>query len=187
MIIGHLPSAYILSKLLVKYINKQKHNVKFFIIAGVLGGVAPDFDMLYFYLVDNRQHHHHTYWPHLPVIWFCILGFTVIWYRITTNETWALRGLVFSLGGILHLLLDSIVGDIWWLAPIVNQPYALFTVPAVYEPWWLNFIFHWSFGLEILVVLWAVLLYLSNKSSKHKPNNGVKGIKGKVQTQDFHS
>lgn len=178
MIIGHLPSGYILSKLLVRYTNSRLQNVKIFIFAGVLGGIAPDFDMLYFYLVDNRQHHHHTYWPHLPIIWFCLLGLTAIWYYVVVNKTRALRGLIFSVGGILHLLLDSIVGDIWWLAPIVDQPYALFTVPAIYDPWWLNFILHWSFALEVLVVLWAVLLFWRGKSSQQKPNNGVESCEG---------
>jgi hypothetical protein len=35
---------------------------------------------------------------------------------------------------LLHLVLDSIVGDIWWLAPFVDRRYSLFTVPAVYGP-----------------------------------------------------
>ena len=178
MIIGHLPSGYILSKLLVRYTSGQRQNITFFIAAGVLGGITPDFDMLYFYLVDNRQHHHHTYWPHWPIIWFCLLALTAIWYCVVDNKTNALRGLVFAAGGILHLLLDSIVGDIWWLAPIVDQPYALFTVPAIYDPWWLNFILHWSFALEVMVVLWAVLLFWRGKSSQKKSNNPDKSCEG---------
>ena len=116
-------------------------------------------------------------------MWFFLLGLEAIWHCVMANKTHVLRGLVFSAGGLLHLLLDSIVGDIWWLAPIEDQPYALFTAPAVYESWWLNFILHWSFALEVLVVLWVILLLWSSKSSQHKSNNGVKDVSGETQTQ----
>lgn len=55
--------------------------------------------------------------------------------------------------------LDSIVGDVWWFAPLLDRPFALFTVPALYQPWWLNFILHWSFGLEISLWIWALLIF----------------------------
>jgi len=57
------------------------------------------------------------------------------------------------------MVLDSIVGDIWWFAPFVDQRFSLFTVPALYKPWWLNFILHWSFALELAVVGSAVYLW----------------------------
>jgi hypothetical protein len=57
------------------------------------------------------------------------------------------------------MVLDSIVGDIWWFAPFIDKPYALFTVPAIYTPWWLNFILHWSFMLELVFVFCAVALW----------------------------
>jgi inner membrane protein len=62
---------------------------------------------------------------------------------------------VFAVSGFLHLVLDSFAGDIWWLAPAVDRPYALTTVPARLHPWWLNFIVHWSFFVEIMVFAWA--------------------------------
>ena len=36
-------------------------------------GVAPDVDMLRFYLIDNREHRHHSYLTHRPIIWAGIL------------------------------------------------------------------------------------------------------------------
>lgn len=58
--------------------------------------------------------------------------------------------------GLLHMLLDFIAGNIYWLAPWVNKPFSLFTVFRLYEPWWLNFLLHRSFVLEIAIVIWAV-------------------------------
>jgi inner membrane protein len=67
---------------------------------------------------------------------------------------------------MVHLCLDSIVGDIWWLAPFVDRPFSLFTVPALYQPWWLNFLLHWSFGLELGLVVWAVFVWQRGRDSR---------------------
>lgn len=70
MIIGHLASGYVYSKLLSSRLASHGFATKSVMIAGIVGAIAPDFDMLYFYLVDNRQHHHHSYWSHFPIVWF---------------------------------------------------------------------------------------------------------------------
>ena len=88
-----------------------------------------------------------------------------IWFKLAHKKSGAALALIFSINGFIHMLLDSIVGDIWWLAPVIDQPYALFTVEAVYKPWWLNFILHWSFALEILVFFWAIYLWRSKPAS----------------------
>ncbi len=150
MFIAHLPAGYITAKLLFKQFADTGFSAKLLVLAGVLGGIAPDFDMFYFYLIDNRQNHHHTYWPHYPVLWLAILATSSIWFKLAANKSSAALALLFSISGFIHMLLDSIVGDIWWFAPFVDKPYAMFTVEAVYKPWWLNFILHWSFVLEIL-------------------------------------
>ena len=79
--------------------------------------------------------------------------------RLKKRKPLTFLALIFSVGGLLHMLLDSVVGDIWWLAPIVDQPYALFTVPARFQPWWLNFVLHWSFVIELLIIVWAARLH----------------------------
>lgn len=159
MFIAHLPSGYILASLLLKRAGRHSVLPRTLMLAGILGAVAPDFDMLYFYLVDNRQTHHHRYFVHWPILWFGLTLTCMLWRRIAARSGWPIVALVFSLGGILHLLLDSFVGDIWWLAPFVDQPFALFSVPALFKPWWLNFILHWSFAVELAIWLWALLIH----------------------------
>lgn len=159
MFIGHLPAGYVTAKLLFKQFAGTGVAAKLFVLAGVLGAIAPDFDMFYFYWVDNRQNHHHTYWPHYPALWLTVLVASSIWFNFARKKSGAALALIFSINGFVHMLLDSIVGDIWWFAPVVNQPFVLFTVEAVYKPWWLNFILHWSFALEILVFVWAFCLW----------------------------
>lgn len=121
--------------------------------------MAPDIDMLYFYLVDLRQHHHHTYFTHYPVVWLVLLAASVIWLRNAKTKKHPAYTAAFSLNGFAHMFLDTIVGDIWWLAPWGAEPFAFFTVPALYKPWWLNFLLHWSFAAEIAIVILAIYLW----------------------------
>lgn len=159
MFIAHVPSGYIFSVLTMSKVRTIPASAIAVICAGVLGALAPDFDMFYFYLVDNRQTHHHKYLTHWPILW---LGLSVLCWVILSRRkqsSIAFLALIFSACGFLHTVLDSFVGDIWWFAPFVDKPFALFTVPARFKPWWLNFILHWSFVVELLICLWALVLY----------------------------
>lgn len=165
MIVGHLPAGYVASALLAARLATDEAARQRFIWAGMLGAIAPDFDMLYFHLADHRQHHHHTYWSHFPLVWGSALLVLAMWLCVARRNTIALLAFAFALNGFMHLLLDSIVGDIWWFAPFVDQSFALFTVPALYQPWWLNFVLHWSFALELAVVVWAVYFWKAHHAS----------------------
>jgi inner membrane protein len=57
------------------------------------------------------------------------------------------------------MVLDSIVGDIAWLAPFSMSTSRCPTSRRYSEPWWLNFILHWSFALELLLVALAVYVW----------------------------
>jgi inner membrane protein len=162
MIIGHLPAGYVISRLLFPRFESSGVAYKRMLWAGMLGAVAPDFDMLYFHLADHRQHHHHTYISHFPVMWAGLLLMSAIWLYASRVKWPAALAVIFSLNGFIHMVLDSIVGDIWWFAPWVDQRYSFFTVPALHKPAWLNFILHWSFALEIGIVVWAAYLWRRN-------------------------
>jgi hypothetical protein len=128
-------------------------------VAGMAGAIAPDFDLAYFYLVDERQHHHHTYFTHFPVLWIALLTISFVWLRSARYQFMPAVAFVFSLNGLAHMALDSIVGDIAWLAPWSMRLYSLFEVPHFYQPWWLNFILHWSFAAEAVLVFCAYRLW----------------------------
>jgi hypothetical protein len=159
MFIAHLPAGYIVSKFLLNKNNVPKVDHKAFLIAGMLGAVFPDIDMLYFYLLDNRQHHHHQYFTHYPIVWLTLLMVALVWKILKPDSIKSLFLMFFAFNAFIHLCLDTIVGDIWWLAPFVDQPFSLFTVPALYHPWWLNFFLHWSFALEVSICLWAIVFW----------------------------
>lgn len=166
MIIGHIPAGYLMSRLLPRIsVAVRALKQKPVIWAALVGSVFPDFDLLYFYLLDERQHHHHTYWTHLPIFWIVVLPLALLVLRAVRKTTAYALTLVFGCNVLLHLVLDSIVGHIWWLYPVVDQPYSLATVPAVYKPWWMNFILHRSFLLEIGLLATAVFLYVRERSA----------------------
>lgn len=158
MFIGHLPAGYLLTSVFVKYMPPPARTR--LMAAGLAGAIAPDLDLFWCYLVDNAQRHHHMYPSHWPLLWFSALAALLAWMGMAKNKQPALLGVVFCLNAIVHLLLDTLVGDIWWLMPFVNQPWALFHVPALYHPWWLNFFLHWSFMLELALVAAAIWLWI---------------------------
>ena len=163
MIIGHLPAGYLLTRLLYP---PTVFPWRIFILSGLCGALAPDLDMLYFHLIDHGQTHHHRYFTHFPAFWGGLLLLALFAWLLTRFARAGLLASVFAGNGMVHLCLDSIVGDIWWLAPFVDRPFSLFTVPALYQPWWLNFLLHWSFGLELGLVVWAVFVWQRGRDSR---------------------
>lgn len=166
MIIGHLPAGYVISKLLARYAEPLGVSANSFLWAGVIGALAPDLDMFYFHFVDHRHHHHHTYFTHYPIVWLVLLAASAIWLYAATKKSTAAYAAIFSLNAFAHMFLDTIVGDIWWFAPWGNEPFAFFTVPALYKPWWLNFLLHWSFAAELAVLGWAIYLWRKSRHFK---------------------
>ncbi len=161
--IAHLPAGYIFSRLLFKKLVDKGFDLRLVAPSCLLGAIAPDLDMIYFHLVDNRQHHHHSYWSHYPVVWITLLLLFALWFRYLSQKSFAFTGLIFSSTVFIHLLLDTVVGDVWWLAPFVDKPFSIFVLPAIHNPWWLNFMLHWTFSLEILITIWAVYLWSLKK------------------------
>jgi inner membrane protein len=171
LIIGHIPAGYLLAHGLHQWrlISRAADRTAVF-LAVLVGSVFPDIDLLYFYLLDHRAHHHHTYWTHLPVFWVGLLSLGLVTMRLIPHrEGLALTG-VFALSIMLHLALDSSVGDIWWLYPVIDKPFSPFTVPVTQPTWLLSFVFHSSFLLELAVTLLATAVYFRHPgSARHVP------------------
>ena len=174
MLTAHLPAGYVAAKLLFPRLATQGAPFRPFLIAALLGAVAPDFDLLYFYLIDERQHLHHTFWPHFPILWLILLLVSTAWLYFVRARQYAALAVIFTANGMIHMVLDTVVGNIWWFAPFVNQPYSLFTVTARYSPWWLNYIIHWTYGFELAIIVWAI--YLWRRDAVRTVKNFVDGV-----------
>ncbi len=157
MIIGHLPSGYILGRALGV-------GTPLLMFACILGAVFPDFDLLLFYLVDDRAFHHHRYWVHAPGFWLIVSGVVipVLWML---SRPFLKVFLAFLAGAILHVLLDSIAGGIMWFWPFQNDLISLVTVQPTHSHFILSFMAHWTFWLEL--ALWAIAIGLYLRGRRH--------------------
>ena len=168
MIIGHIPAGYIFSRLAYGRCSNPIGGYRAFLGWGIFGAIAPDLDLLYFYFVDHGSVPHHKYFTHYPVFWIALilLSATLFAWK-TKGRTFGCYALIFSISGFLHLILDTIGGSIWWLAPFVDHPFSLTTILPEFRVWLLNFLFHWSFMFELILVVWASWLWLRKR---HSPN-----------------
>ncbi len=154
MITAHLPAGYVLYRLL----PRGYQNAPWILPAALLGAILPDLDLIWFYFIDERAVHHHRYWVHIPGFWLAIAAINlplikVVWPRFMP------AALAFFAALLVHICLDSVVGDVLWLWPFSTEMFALFTVPASHDSWILSFLTHWSILFEVAIWIAAAALF----------------------------
>lgn len=153
MLIAHLPAGYILGTVARR--GASSHAI---MAAALIGSVAPDFDMAYFYASGGRVHHH-AYVTHWPLFWLAsaILILPLLkWLR----PAWLAAGFVFFSAALLHMVMDTIAAPLSWFAPFSLHEFELVRVPATHANWIMSFLLHWTFLLEIAICLSAFALFL---------------------------
>lgn len=158
MITAHLPAGYILGR------TAQRYGVHPWLMpAALIGSVLPDFDLLWFYLIDHGAIHHHRYWVHIPLFWAITAAIGLLALRFLRPSLLP-PARVFFISIFIHLILDTIAGGIAWSQPISDQLIAWFTVPATHNHFIISFMLHWTFTFEL--ILWAIALYLYVKNTR---------------------
>ena len=164
MFIAHLPAGYLLASAGESKVAPEDRRLVFWCL--LAGSIFPDLDMFYFYFVDGRQTHHHLYWPHLPVFWLVLLGAGSL-VSVLLRKTRVTRAMLSSFAGVmLHLVLDTPVGGIAWLYPYNSDLLYLMKVPAGRSWWVWNFIFHWTFLIEMIICVAAFITWIRRRSRK---------------------
>lgn len=155
MFIAHLPAGYLLTRKLQACLKTKKY-----LWLGLIASLLPDIDLFYFYLFDGRQNFHHSYWIHIPFYWIilALLVFLLVHYQ---KRYWA-PAIIFFSNIFLHILLDTVVGQIKWLFPFSKIFVYFFVVPSHYTFWVYNFFFHWTFLIEIVIVIWAMVALIKD-------------------------
>ncbi|MEM9639805.1 MAG: metal-dependent hydrolase [Pseudomonadota bacterium] len=148
MITAHLPSGYILG-------CKLAPLPPYGMTVALIGGILPDFDLLFFYFVDDRAIHHHRYWFHIPAFWLAV---ACIALPLAARFGRIHLALIFFAAITVHLLLDSISGDILWAVPFSNEMFSLISVPATQSHWILSYLMHWTILFEIII--WVIAFWL---------------------------
>ena len=145
MIVGHLPAGYLAASSLSRILPAR---ALFFGV--VLGSVLPDLDLLWFYFVDGGSTHHHGYLFHRPIVWALVLAVGL--------ATKSLFQTGIGLGGLLHMALDTALGKIAWGWPLSDAYATLIVVQPTHDHWILSFMVHWTFQIELALVVAAVIL-----------------------------
>jgi inner membrane protein len=166
MLIAHLPAGYLLGLGLQKLSLRLDRKL---LLAAIIGSLAPDFDMIYFHLVDGRQTHHHEYFTHWPLFWVGLLALMLFFTKVASPSR-AFSVLAFGSGAILHMVLDTIASPIHWLMPFSPQAFEMVVVPATYQNWIWSFVLHWTFLLEISIWVLSIALFSRNR---HWAKNGA--------------
>jgi inner membrane protein len=160
MFIGHLPAGYLVSAPLARRAGLPPHVRRRVVWLGLAASVLPDLDLVYFFTLGRRQHVHHTYLPHLPAFWAAVLTAAALVLAVARPRYRWIACAVVGINLFLHLALDTVAGGVLWLWPASDASFVLAEVPARYRPWYLNFVLHWTFWLELALVAAALLLML---------------------------
>ena len=168
MFFGHLPAGYVANDLLQRTCWRKLDRAERRLTTWVMlaGSLAPDFDLIYFYLFDGRGHNHHASWPQVPIVWLGIGASLALVGWLLKSRRILLVTAALTITIFLHLLLDTIAGGIAWWFPWSERLVVWFHVPAVHHPWYWNFFLHWTFLLEIAVILWAAAVFWRRRRSR---------------------
>jgi membrane-bound metal-dependent hydrolase YbcI (DUF457 family) len=149
MIFIHAPAGYLIGRLAGLRLPTQAGR-RALLAWGVLGGLAPDFDLFWTKYVDHWAAHHHRYITHWPLFWIALLAglALVLWRRQASGTAWNIFG-VFSAGVVSHLFFDWMVSPIWLLEPFSSESFQLIHVHANYRSWFINYLFHWTAWIDV--------------------------------------
>jgi len=169
MFIAHAFGGYLGTRLCLKSQVGQELSERrwmSFLIFGIICSILPDIDLLYFYTLDHRQHPHHQFWTHMPFFWITVSLFVYALGRWKFRPYAALISLLLLGGTFMHMILDSVAGGIFWLYPLSDTYFKMFTITPRFQWWVLNYIIHWTFLAEVAIVASALWVYRSDERVK---------------------
>ena len=165
MLLGHLPAGYLASTAALARLGVGAVARRRLMAAALVASVAPDLDLLFFYGVD-RGVHHHAFVTHWPVLWVGLAASGALLGAVLGRRLWVLGALVVGAGGLLHLALDSIAGEVRWLAPWSVASVTLAEVPPRFDSWILSFVAHWTFGVELALVAFGLIVWRRKRAPR---------------------
>jgi inner membrane protein len=172
MLIAHAPAGYlvtrVLSRTVFKDIVRHERTDRFYQVlmaAGILGGIFPDIDLLFNMVFKTSVVSHHDYFTHIPMFWLCMWGIGAAIGKIRGDRRIHALVATFCVSAIIHLVLDTITGNIYWLYPLNRVSVNIFEVADVHLWWVKNYLYHWTFLIEIAIVLSAMAVFLRVKET----------------------
>ncbi|MEO0558073.1 MAG: metal-dependent hydrolase [Bacteroidota bacterium] len=166
MLIGHFSAGYLAATAALRRTPPARRRA--LMTAALIGSVLPDLDLIYFYGVDSSVHHH-ALLPHWPLLWVAVLVASSLFSCNNGLSRWGHLGLALGAAALLHCSLDSIAGSVRWLAPFSDHETTLVAVPPTHDSWILSFVTHWTFGLELAVVVAAAAVWWTQRRRARNP------------------
>jgi len=164
--IAHLPAGYLLTVGVLSTTGAdRKPRARTLFVVGLIASMAPDVDGLVWAglkLAGRPAPHHHDYPTHWPLAWLALVLVVAVVAVVLRDRTALVGAAVVGLNLGLHGVLDSVASPMAWGAPFSDKTWEIVRVPPTHgDRWVLSMLDHWTFGLEVgLVVLAAVVLLL---------------------------
>ncbi len=170
MVLAHLPAGYILSSFI-----RTKHPVGRLFGLGLLGSVFPDFDLLYFYLLDHQQTFHRQYVTHLPFFWASITCLAIAFCLTDFGQKYRLAFLLFLSNVWLHLMLDSLIAPVYWLYPFSTEGLQLLSLNMErrYDYWLWNYLLNPIMFWEGSICVAAGALWILRRRKSPPPQGSL--------------
>lgn len=181
MLIAHGPLSYLIAYSTRRYwqaaSRTRRHRTVLYAVAAV-AGMFPDIDLLYYYFIDATQSHRQLLTHSLlPYVILLLVG--LICYYFGRKPFWSIVIVYAGIGGLSHLLTDSIIGFTILLSPFFDLPVGL---PS--WNWWQQSLFMRQpliilLGLELLIIVGAGATLVKAKAAYYSCA-GILGVIGLV-------
>jgi inner membrane protein len=172
MLIAHGPAGYLLTRYLSRTVfrdivtpERSNHFYQVLMVAGVMGGICPDFDFIYHIFIDSDRTPHHEYFTHLPLFWAALWTVSAFLGRVKFGRRFTAVASLFCASALLHLVFDTLTGTVYWLRPFYRPGLNVFEVADVHVWWVQNYINHWTFLIEIGIIITAMAVFLRIRES----------------------
>lgn len=181
MLIAHMPAGYILSVAALGLRNSTRNHThkhtRLCLYTGLLGSILPDFDILYWFFIDDGHTFHHAYWTHIPLYWAAL---AVLLWLLRGKLTEAVRAAApFVLMGVAaHLVLDSVASGIMWFYPFSREMLHTTEIPVRYGHWLIDMLTHWTFFIELAICALGGLVFLYRLVSGQHSGVAARGCLG---------
>jgi hypothetical protein len=155
MIFAHIPAGYLLAN---EFVKRRKWPA-WLLWVGMLGGTFPDIDILYDLATEGQFVGHRHSIMHYPVVWALAAAICLVVALIRRRPNGLRLWAVFFSTVFLHLVLDTVIGYIYWLAPISRVRVSIIDIPDTHTFWLWNSVFHWSFVIELTIIAAAAIVF----------------------------